>query len=239
MTTAPIEVIEEREQLNLLTGKVLYYTVSSFYEFALLSPPKEDWFGAGGTIATILTTFHLPNNKMTKQLMQRILATINELSLIHKSPTTWMIQTGFDPAARQGRPPVITLNNKGTVAVLHQAVKEQLSIRSATILVNRVLDLKHHPLVSKSAVWGAVSRMGGSISPPRDPIPRLRRCYGALGLCPVRGGSAASNACSFGRLQLRRGGDRVLQEGGTKVPPTRTQQEEQQAAKERRCGGCR
>ena len=47
MTTAPIEVIEDATQLHLWKGKGLYYTVSGFYEFSLLSPPEEDWLVAG------------------------------------------------------------------------------------------------------------------------------------------------------------------------------------------------
>ena len=100
--------------------------------------------------------FHLPNNKVNHQLIHRVLQAITTMRQTNESATVWMVQTGYDLAARQGRLPVIPLESKGTVAVLHQAVKEQLLIQSATILVNKVLDCKGLPLVSESTVWGAV-----------------------------------------------------------------------------------
>ena len=165
MTTGSIEVVEVPTQLHLLKGAVLYVTIASFYEFALLSPPNNEWSGTGGTIETILLTFHLPNNKVNQRHVQRILQTISKMRKTNESATHWMLQTGYDPAARQGRPPVISLADKGAVAVLHQAVKTQLSLRGATALLNRVLKDKGRPTVSDSAVRGVVGRMGGQLVP--------------------------------------------------------------------------
>ena len=162
---AQIEVIEVPTQLHLLKGAVLYVTIASFYEFALLSPPDNEWSGTGGTIKTILLTIHLSNNKVNQRHVQRILQTIVKIRKTNESATHWMLQTGYDPAARQGRPPVISLADKGSVAVLHQAVKTQLSLKGATALLNRVLRDKGRPTVSESAVRGAVGRMGGQLVP--------------------------------------------------------------------------
>ena len=98
-----------------------------------------------------------------------------------------MIETGFDLVTQGGRPPVIPLESKGKITVIHRAMKKQLWIKGSMDLLNQVLKRKEKETVSISAVRGAVGRMGGRLVPKgvrpqgssdvTEPWPRAR--YGA------------------------------------------------------------
>ena len=114
---------------------------------------------------------------------------------------------------------MIPLKSKGKIAVIHRAMKKQLSIAGSTDLLNQVLKRKKKETVSISAVRGAVGQMGSHLVPkgvqPQGSSnitePWLRTWYGAALQLLMRARAAAFGTPAKAMEYSRKEAPRYLQ----------------------------